>query len=174
MALVVAFATATAGQAKQSVVVEHVSFGDFPVEIIGLEAAGVSHDLLEIQPRKFVASFDAPEDWLKRIAFSVKNKTDKTIVAITFQGSLATAAEGDTPMSIKVRFGQELDESAFTGRAPQANRADSRAHQKHSSKPSRLRNLFQPAGGEIRVGRGLNSEIWQTDERGERAGDSSR
>lgn len=115
---VVAFAAVAAGQATQSVVVEHVSFGEFPVEIIGLEMAGVPYKLSESQPRKFVASFDAPEDWLRRLAFRVKNKTDKTILTIKLNGSLATGAEGEVPMGFDVRYGQELDESAFTGRAP--------------------------------------------------------
>ncbi|HVF88406.1 MAG TPA: hypothetical protein VM866_12495 [Pyrinomonadaceae bacterium] len=118
VAFVIAFAAGASGQTKRSVVVEHVAFSNFPVEVTRLEVAGVPHYFLEHPQFKFTGSFDAPEDWLKRLAFSVKNKTDKTIVAITLQGGLVTAAEGDVPMSFKVRFGRELDESAFTGRAP--------------------------------------------------------
>src|SRR4051812_28024603 len=116
--LVVAFAAHASGQAKPTVMVEHVSFPAYPVEVIGVEVAGETHDFTESQPRQFMVSFAAPGDWLRHLVFEIKNKSDKTVVGAMLYGSLKVGEDGEIGMGIEARFGQELDESAFTGRAP--------------------------------------------------------
>ncbi len=118
-ALILAACAASAhGQARPPVAVEHVAFKNFPVEMVGVELAGELHNLAEQKPALFGVSFDAPEDWLRHVSFKIRNKTDKTLLSVTLSGSLAVGEAGEIPMGIDLLYGQELDESAFTGRAP--------------------------------------------------------
>jgi hypothetical protein len=116
--IVVASASLAFGQAKPNVSVEHVSFPNFPVQVIGFEVAGATHELVESPPRRFSANFDSSDGWLRRIAFKVKNRSDKVVVSVMLNGTLAVGEEGEVPMGIDVRYGQELDESSFGRRAP--------------------------------------------------------
>ena len=116
--IVVLFAVCASGQTKEQVAVESVRFPNHPVEITGFEVNGAAHKLSETSPHKFEASFDAPEDWLRSLVVKIKNTTDKTIVAVELQTSLTTGIAGEIPMGAYMQFGQNLDESRFTGRAP--------------------------------------------------------
>lgn len=116
--LIIALATLAFGQAKPHVVVENVAFTDLPVELVGVEVAGESHAFAESKPRQFVASFDAPEEWLRQLSFKIRNRSGKTLVSATLYGTLSVGEAGEVPMGIEARFGQELDESVFTGRVP--------------------------------------------------------
>lgn len=117
-ALVAACAPVAFAQAGPRIAVENVSFPNFPVELIGVDVAGETHGFAEARPRQFLASFDAREDWLRHLAFRIRNRSDKAILSATLYGSLGTGEEGEIPMGIEVLYGQELDESAFTGRPP--------------------------------------------------------
>ena len=116
--IVCLFAVCASGQAKQSVTIGSVRFQPVPVEILGVEVDGTKHKLSEVSPRKFEASFNAPENWLRNMAVIIKNTTDKVVVGVKLQGSLSTGTVGETAMAADMLFGQELDESAFTGRTP--------------------------------------------------------
>jgi hypothetical protein len=118
MIFAVALATHAFGQAKPRVVVEHTAMPNDPVELVGVEVSGEAHEFAESQPHRLAASFDAPEDWLRRVAFRIRNKSDKTLLGVTITGSLEKGEAGEVPMGIEVHFGQELDESAFTGAPP--------------------------------------------------------
>ncbi|HVG28476.1 MAG TPA: hypothetical protein VM864_02020 [Pyrinomonadaceae bacterium] len=116
--LLVALAALAYGQAKPQVVVENVPFNDLPVELVGVELAGEPHTFAENKPRQFVASFDAPEDWLRQLSFKIRNRSGKTLLSATLYGTVAAGQAGEVPMGIEARYGQELDESGLTGRAP--------------------------------------------------------
>lgn len=116
--LVGLFAVCALGQTSKSVTVESVQFPNVPVEIVGFEVSGAAHEFTESSPNKFEASFDAPESWLRDLVVKIKNRTDKTIIAVVLQSSLSNGVAGENPMAADMLFGQELDESQFTGRAP--------------------------------------------------------
>ncbi|MDQ3743219.1 MAG: hypothetical protein M3444_02440 [Acidobacteriota bacterium] len=117
--MVAACAATASGQATRRVVVEtNSSLLNYPVELVGAEVAGGAHDFAEGEPGRLVAAFEAPDDWLRRFTLKLRNKTDKTILSATLNGSLAVGEDGEIPMGFELRFGQELDESAFTGRPP--------------------------------------------------------
>jgi hypothetical protein len=118
LTLTVVFASLAFGQAKPTISVEHVWLQEAPIQLTGLEVAGESHELAESSRYTFSASFDSPGDWLRRLAFKVKNRSEKIVVSVMLNGSLAVGEEGEIPMGIDVRFGQELDESSFGGRSP--------------------------------------------------------
>lgn len=118
MTLVIVFATLASGQAQPRVVVENVPFNDLPVELVGVEVAGEPHAFAESKPRQFVASFDAPEDWLHQLSFKIRNRSGKTLLSAKLYGTLAVGEAGEVPMGIEALYGQELDESGFTGRVP--------------------------------------------------------
>lgn len=108
-------------QAGPRVVVESVQIPSrHPVELIGVEVGGEAHKFASVKEGQVLVSvsFDASEDWLRQFAFRIRNRSDKAMLSVTLSGSLGTGEEGDIPMMIETLFGRELDESAFTGRAP--------------------------------------------------------
>lgn len=120
---VVACAAAAFAQAAQQVSVESVQFTSPPVEIVGVEVAGETHQFAgptqqAFSPSLFHTSFDAREDWLRQFALKIRNKSDKAIISVTLHGTLAAGEEGEVPMGIEAVYGRELDDSAYTGRAP--------------------------------------------------------
>lgn len=116
--VVAACAADAPAQARPPVAVEHVAFKEFPVELVGLESGGELHELVEKKPAQFAASFDAPDDWLQRVSFRIKNKTGKTVLTVVLTTALTTGRADETPMAYDLFYGQELDESAFSGRQP--------------------------------------------------------
>ena len=117
-AFVVACAGAAFAQAASPVVVENGPFPNYPVELVAVEVAGKTHEFAPGRPGQFLASFEAGEDWLRQLAFRVRNKSDKAVVNVTLYGSLGTGEEGSIPLGIDALYGRELDDSAYTGRAP--------------------------------------------------------
>jgi hypothetical protein len=118
LSAVVACAASVSGQAAQRVVVETSFPPDQPVELVAAEVAGAAHNFTRGETGTYAAAFDAPGDWLRRIALKVRNKTDKVILSATLDGSLAAGVDGEVPMGFNLLFGQEVDESAYTGRRP--------------------------------------------------------
>ncbi|HLL74396.1 MAG TPA: hypothetical protein VK421_03965 [Pyrinomonadaceae bacterium] len=117
-ALFAACAAVGFAQAGQRVVVENVRLTNHPVEIVGVEVAGEAHEFAAGRPGAFLASFDAREDWLQHFALKIKNKSDKALLLVKLDGTLAAGEEGEVPMGIEALYGRETDESAFTGRLP--------------------------------------------------------
>jgi hypothetical protein len=114
----VACAASASGQVPPRVVVEASFPPNQPVELVGAEVAGGMHNFALEKTGYYTAAFDAPEGWLRHLTLKLRNKTDKTILGVTLNGSLAVGEEGEIPMGFDLFFGQEPDESAFTGRAP--------------------------------------------------------
>jgi hypothetical protein len=118
--VVIACAASALGQAARRVTVEtNKGLPNYPVELIGVEVAGVPHDFAQGEPPgMLVAAFDAPDDWLRRFALKIRNKTDKTVLSAKLDGSLAVAWNNEIPAGFNLYFGQEMDESALTGWPP--------------------------------------------------------
>jgi hypothetical protein len=124
MLVVAACAASASGQAARRVVVEtNDPFPNYPVELVGAEVSGGTNDFTKGEPGLLVAAFDAPDDWLRHFVLKIRNKTDKTILAATFEGSLAVGEGDEIRIGFNLRFGRELDESAFTGRPPRGTPA---------------------------------------------------
>ena len=118
LSAILACAAAASGQAARRVRVETSFPPNQPVEMVGAEVAGGTHNFTKDETGMHAAAFDAPDGWLRHFALKIRNKTDKTILGATLNVSLAVGAEGEVPMGFDLFFGQELDESAFTGRMP--------------------------------------------------------
>lgn len=114
----VACAASASGQATPRVVIETSVPMNQPVELVGAEVAGGTYGFTIEKTGFYTAAFDAPAGWLRHLTLKLRNKTDKTILSVTLNGSLAVGEEGEIPMGFDLFFGQEPDESAFTGRAP--------------------------------------------------------
>ncbi|HWW74065.1 MAG TPA: hypothetical protein VNZ44_01645, partial [Pyrinomonadaceae bacterium] len=120
LSAVLACAASASGQSAQRVVVETTFPLNQPVELVGVEVAGGMHAFTKGGTEMdATAAFDAPDDWLRRLVFKFRNKTDKAILSAALYGSLSAGEDGEVPMGFDLTFGQELDESAFTGRPPQ-------------------------------------------------------
>ena len=118
-AFVVACAAAAFAQAEAPVVVvESVLFPNYPVELVAMDVAGKAHAFAPGRPGQFLASFETGEDWLRQFAFRIRNKSDKAITHVTLRAAVGTGEEGDIPLGIDALYGRELDESAYTWRAP--------------------------------------------------------
>lgn len=117
-AVVVACAGAAFAQAGPPVVVETGSFPNYPVEFVAVDVGGSAHEFTRGRPGQSLASFEAREDWLRQFAFRIRNKSDKAVVHVVLSGSVGTGEEGDIPLGVETIYGRELDESAYTGRAP--------------------------------------------------------
>lgn len=117
LALVACAASASA-QTSPRVVIETSFPANQPVELVGAEVAGGTHNFTLEKTGYHTAAFDAPAGWLRGLTFKLRNKSDKTILSATFNGSLGVGAADEIPMGFNLFFGQELDESAFTGRQP--------------------------------------------------------
>lgn len=118
LSLAAACAASARAQTGRPVSVESGRSQGDPIKLIGVEVSGESHPLAESEPPNFAASFDAPEDWLRRVTFKIRNDSDKVVVCASFYGAISAAGSDEIPMGVEVRFGRELDESAFTGRPP--------------------------------------------------------
>ncbi|HEY9283182.1 MAG TPA: hypothetical protein VIP46_06990, partial [Pyrinomonadaceae bacterium] len=122
VALVVACAAAAFAQTAQpQVVVETVQIPSrHPVELIGVDAGGEAHKFAEVNEGQGIVSvaFDARGDWLRQFAFRIRNRSEKAILSVVLHGTLGTGEDGEVPMGIQALYGQELDESAFTGAPP--------------------------------------------------------
>jgi hypothetical protein len=119
--LVAACAANAVAQAGPRVVVESVQIPSrHPVELIGVEVGGEAHKFAEVKEGQVLVSvsFDAREDWMRQFAFKIRNRSDKAILSVSLHGTLGTGEAGEVPMGMEALYGQELDESAFTGRAP--------------------------------------------------------
>jgi hypothetical protein len=116
--VIVACAASAAGQATPRIVVETSFPLNQPVELVGAEVADGMHDFTMEKNGYYTAAFDAPDGWLRHLTLKIRNKTDKTILGAKFNASLAVGEEGEVPMGFDLLFGQELDESAFTGERP--------------------------------------------------------
>lgn len=114
----VACAAPAFGQAPPRVRIETSFPPDQPVELVGTEVAGGMHAFTKGETGWDAAAFDASDGWLRRLVLKLRNKSDKTILSATLNGSLAVGEDGEIPMGFELTFGQELDESAFTGRQP--------------------------------------------------------
>jgi hypothetical protein len=122
--VVAACAASASGQATQRVVVEtNMTLQNHPVEFVAAEVAGSTNNFTKGGPGVLAASFDAPDAWLQHFVLKIRNKTDKTILSATLNGSLAVGEDDEIPMGFVLLFGQELDESAFTGRRPRGTPA---------------------------------------------------
>ena len=108
------------------VVVETVKIpSQLPVELLGVTVWGEEHKFAEVTEGQVgvTVSFDAREGWLRQLVFKIRNRSDKAMLHVILSGTLGTGEEGDVPMMIETVHGQELDESALTGRAPRGARA---------------------------------------------------
>jgi hypothetical protein len=117
---VAACAATASGRATPRVTVEtNKTLLNYPVELVGPEVSGVTHGFTQGEPPGLlVAAFDAPGDWLRHFVLKIRNKSDKTILSARLDGSLAVGEGNEIPAGFDLMFGQELDESAFTGRPP--------------------------------------------------------
>lgn len=115
---VMACAASASGQATPRVRIETTFPPNQPVELVGAEVAGRVHAFTKDGAGRDTAAFDAPEGWLRRFVLKFRNKTDKTILSATLGCSFSVGEGGEIPMGSDLFFGQELDESAFTGSRP--------------------------------------------------------
>lgn len=112
---------ADAQKEQPRVVVETVQVPSrHPVELIGVDVGGEAHKFAEVKEGAASVSvaFDARGDWLRQLAFRIRNRSEKAILSVVLHGTLGTGEDSEVPMGIEALYGQELDESAFTGAPP--------------------------------------------------------
>lgn len=87
---------AAAGQTAPRVFIETSFPMNQLVKLVGAEVAGGMHDFALEKSGYHTASFDATAGWLRGLTLKIRNKSDKTILSATFNGSLAVGEAGLT------------------------------------------------------------------------------